>query len=167
MGALRLFRYGISRRDLIISVREEWAYAQAYAQIMTARKGVLTFEWDMDERALERSSIRLILQPILENAVYHGARRDGATNVIRVSCRAGQDETLFSVSDSGPGLREEKLSQLRRSLQAETHESSIGLFNVQARIRLYCGEGYGVRVENNPGGGALFTLNIPAKLIHE
>lgn len=163
----RLFRYGISRRDLIISVREEWAYAQAYAQIMAARKGTLTFEWDMDERALERSTIRLILQPILENAIYHGARKDGAANVIRVSCCAEQDETLFSVSDNGPGLDAEKLSQLRRSLQEETHESSIGLFNVQSRIRLYCGEGYGVRVENNLEGGALFTLSIPAKLIHE
>lgn len=157
-----LFRFGISRKELLISVEEEWNYAQAYTRIMEARKRHIRFEWHIDDQAVSRSTIRLILQPILENAIIHGFKNDGTTTTIRVSCSAEKDSTVFIVQDDGPGLSQEKIAYLRQSLNAEVDAARIGLYNVQARIRLYCGDEYGISLRNAEEGGAIFIIRIPA-----
>ena len=163
----KLFRYGIARRELVISVREEWEYAQAYALIMAARKNLLQFEWDIPQEALDRPTVRLILQPLIENAIYHGNRQDGLPTVIRVKCAITQDSTVFTVEDNGPGISRERLLEVQKQLDeipGGYAGSSIGLHNVQSRVRMYCGGEYGVQIASREEGGVRVTLIIPSQM---
>lgn len=163
----KLFRYGIARRELVISVREEWEYAQAYALIMAARKHLLQFEWDIPQEALDRPTVRLILQPLIENAIYHGNRQDGLPTVIRVCCRITESTTVFTVEDNGPGISPERLLEVQNKLSeipGGYAGSSIGLYNVQSRVRLYCGKEYGVEIASREEGGARVTLTVPSQM---
>ena len=157
-----LFRYGISRHESIILVNEEWEYAQAYTQIMNARKGHLRFEWSMDAEALKRNTIRLILQPLIENSIHHGLSSEKAVMTVRISCHAEKDRTIFEVEDDGRGITPDILARIRETLGRESHESGVGLSNVHSRVRLHCGEKYGLRLESEPGKGTKATVILPA-----
>lgn|GEM_PF-5720491 len=162
-----LFRYAISKQEYIITVREEIEYARAYIDIMKARYQQLYVEWELDEQAFDKQTIKLLLQPVLENAIRHGFGKPKPGNRIIVECRAQKDGICYCVSDNGKGISPEDLARLRRKLEDMRLDSYIGIMNVQSRVRLYCGEQYGVTIESAEGVGTKVFIRIPYLQIND
>jgi two-component system sensor histidine kinase YesM len=117
----------------------------------------------------ENTILKLVLQPLVENALYHGIKnkRQGGTISVRAR-RKGTDEVLLEVEDNGIGFTPAKLAQLRAELEDDSGdiklESGFGIGNVNKRIRLYYGKPYGLSIESEYTTGTCVTLVIPAKV---
>ena len=122
-------------------------------------------EFDMDEHLQDYSSIKLILQPLIENAIYHGIRPKGVPGSISVSGRLLDDSIEFTVTDDGVGMDEKSLARLNEVLSNKADPDRIGLQNVQARIKLFYGEGYGISIDSRLGGGTAVAIRIPAQKV--
>src|SRR5690606_15790116 len=152
----RLFRLSLNRGRSFITFAEEMEHAAIYAQIQQARfKASFLYEESMDPAAAKLFVPKLIIQPLIENAIVHGFRRDTAQPFrIRVGGRIMDDGTLcIEVEDNGIGLAANK---------EEGDASSHGLRNVRQRIRLYCGNAYGVRLVPREEGGVRAVVTLPA-----
>lgn len=158
-----LFRYGISKPEVSILVSEELQYARAYAEIMQVRYPLIRFSWDIDEEILDCMTVKLILQPIIENAIYHGIRLTGQEGCVEISGKPEAETICFTVRDDGAGMDEKELASLRERLQDAKLGSLIGMFNVQARIRLHYGADYGIAVESRKGVGTTVRIRVPQR----
>ena len=123
----------------------------------------------MDSDVSENTILKLLLQPLVENALYHGIKnkRQGGTISVRAR-RIGKDELLLEVEDNGIGFTPEKLSQLRAELEDDSGdfklESGFGIGNVNKRIRLYYGKPYGLSIQSEYNTGTCVRMVIPAKM---
>lgn len=158
-----LFRYGISKPEVSILVSEELQYARAYAEIMQVRYPLIRFSWNIDEEILDCMVVKLILQPIIENAIYHGIRLTGQEGCVEILGKPETEAICFTVRDDGAGMDEKELASLRERLQDVKLGSLIGMFNVQARIRLHYGVDYGIAVESQKGVGTTVRIRVPQK----
>jgi len=153
-----------------ITIGEEVERIRSYLTIQKMRyHDILDFKIDVDEEVSENTILKLILQPLVENALYHGIKnkRQGGTIIIRAK-RKGEDEVLLEVEDNGIGFTPEKLAQLRAELDDDSGdiklESGFGIGNVNKRIRLYYGKQYGLSVQSEYTTGTRVILVIPAKM---
>ena len=104
----------------------------------------------------------MLLQPLAENAVIHGLenRREGT---LYISAHTQADDLLVVVQDDGEGMSPERLAAIRRRLEEEAPDGGqIGLRNIHRRIRLSCGEKYGLMIDSSPQGGTKVTVRLPA-----
>lgn len=166
----KIFRYSI-RKDELVRIREELDCIQAYMNIISIRyENKFDMEIHVDEALLEMSTPKMILQPIVENSVYHGLERMDAGGQLRV--RGSVDahgDVCFRITDTGKGMELEELAALQAKLSMENAEpaqngqpgKSIGLSNIHNRLRLLFGERYGIAVESQPGQGTTVTLRLP------
>lgn len=150
LGALaNLFRIGLSKGKEMVSVREELEHVESYLEIQKARyEDKLVYELIYDERLLKYSVLKLILQPLVENAIYHGinARRGGGKIII--TARMEDEKLCFSVVDNGMGITKERLMEIKSLLETngvEPTNTGFGIYNVNERIRLSFGSEYGLR----------------------
>jgi len=122
----------------------------------------------VDKAVTKNTILKLILQPLVENALYHGIKnkRQGGTINVRAR-RMGENEILLEVEDDGIGFTPEKLAQLRAELNDDSGdikmEIGFGIDNVNNRVRLYYGKQYGVSIRSEYKTGTCVTLVIPAK----
>ncbi|AIF52679.1 sensor histidine kinase [Pelosinus sp. UFO1] len=149
LGALaNLFRIGLSKGKEMIQVHEELEHVGSYLAIQKARyEDKLTYEIHYDEEIIHYRVLKLILQPLVENAIYHGinARRGGGKIIITGSVK--EEKLYFSVVDNGIGITKEKLKEIRELLDnnhVEPAAAGFGIFNVNERIRLSFGKEYGL-----------------------
>jgi len=171
VGALsKFFRISLSKGMDWITIGEEVERIRSYLTIQKMRyRDILDFNISVDEDVTENTILKLILQPLVENALYHGIKnkRQGGTISIRAR-RKNEDEILIEVEDDGIGFTPEKLSQLRAELEDDSGdlklESGFAIGNVNKRIRLYYGKPYGLSIESEYTSGTRVTLVIPAKL---
>ncbi|WP_274650117.1 cache domain-containing sensor histidine kinase [Paenibacillus humicola] len=153
----RLFRIGLSSSKWYVSVRDELAHARCYMAIQQYRQNfAIDYREETDQDLLGCLIPKIVLQPFLENAVIHGFReRSGNAAVqVRIERRTqGVARQLFiTIADNGAGLPEGfEMSSA----------GGIGIRNVQDRIHLYCGPGYGVRMMAGEQGGTIVMLNLP------
>jgi two-component system, sensor histidine kinase YesM len=153
----RFFRISLSKGMDWITIGEEVERTRSYLTIQKMRY-----------RDSENTILKLILQPLVENALYHGIKnkRQGGTIWVRAR-RKNRDEILLEVEDDGIGFPPEKLYQLRAELEDDSGdiklESGFGIGNVNRRIRLYYGKPYGLSVRSEYNTGTCVTLVIPAK----
>jgi two-component system sensor histidine kinase YesM len=164
------FRISLSKGMDWITIGEEVERIRSYLTIQKMRyRDILDFKIEVDENVSENTILKLILQPLVENALYHGIKnkRQGGTISVRAR-QMGKDEILLEVEDNGIGFTPEKLAQLRAELEDDSGdiklESGFGIGNVNKRIRLYYGKPYGLTVESEYTTGTCVTLVIPAKL---
>lgn len=150
----RIFRYSIKADDLVV-VEQELKCVKAYMEIMQIRfPNKLTFEMDIDPEAAKQTIPKMILQPIIENAVYHGLEAKRGAGTLRLCGRMIEDSVLcFEVTDDGAGMEPETVERLNRELSEmsgspfqETNRRSIGLRNIMGRLRLVYEERCGMRV---------------------
>jgi len=153
-----------------ITIGEEVERIRSYLTIQKMRyRDILDFNISVDEDVTENTILKLILQPLVENALYHGIKnkRQGGTISVRAR-RKNEDEILIEVEDDGIGFTPEKLSQLRAELEDDSGdlklESGFAIGNVNKRIRLYYGKPYGLSIDSEYTSGTRVTLVIPAKL---
>jgi two-component system sensor histidine kinase YesM len=163
------FRISLSKGMDWITIGEEVERINSYLTIQKMRyHDILDFKIEVDETVHENTILKLMLQPLVENALYHGIKnkRQGGTITIRIRQKE-QNEILIEVVDDGIGFTAEKLAQLRAELEDDSGdiklESGFGIGNVNKRIRLYYGTPYGLSVQSEYSTGTLVTMVIPAK----
>jgi two-component system sensor histidine kinase YesM len=124
----------------------------------------------MDEQVLDNTTLKLILQPLVENALYHGIKnkRNGGTILVRAT-QKNQNEVLLEVVDNGIGFTPEKLAQVQAKLNDDSGEirleSGFGIDNVNKRIKLYYGKQYGLSITSEYQVGTCVTMVIPVKKV--
>lgn len=178
VGALsRLFRIGLSKGSDFIPLKAEVEHITSYLQIQQARyRDRLQVTLDIPEALHELIVLKLLLQPLVENAIYHGIKGRRGPGKINIQATVEQGKLLLRVQDDGIGMSSERLEEMERLL-AEPMESldtsgsaqakgskSYGMLNVQARLRLSFGSEYGIKLESNEGQGTCVTIIHP--LLH-
>ena len=161
----RFFRISLSKGKSIIPVKDELEHVRNYLMIQHMRyKNKFTYDIEADEDVLELASLKLMLQPLVENAIYHGMEFMDGDGEILVRAWRREDDLYMSVSDNGLGMTQE---QVERLFRAADHTSSgrgsgIGVKNVNERIKLYFGTGYGLEILSEPDEGTTVTAHLPA-----
>jgi len=163
------FRISLSKGRDWITIGEELARTQSYLTIQRMRyRDIMDFRIEADDRVLNYTILKLILQPLVENALYHGIKnkRAGGTIVVRAK-PSTNGEVLLEVEDDGIGLTPDKLAQLQAELNDDSGElqadNGFGIGNVNQRIRLYYGRQYGLSLRSEYNTGTCATLVIPAR----
>jgi two-component system sensor histidine kinase YesM len=153
----RFYKLALNNGKDIISIRDELSHASSYLEIQNARfENKIVFQTDIEEELLDYGIPKITLQPIIENAVYHGilGRRDRAGTVSVTVKRSGTN-ILITVKDDGIGMNAQPQA-------AGSTGSGYGIRNVKLRILTYFGEAYGVVHRSAPGEGTTVEILIPA-----
>lgn len=156
------FRISLSNGQEFIPLSEEIKHIENYLFIQEKRyEDILKFTIDFDSSLSEITVIKLIIQPIVENAIYHGIKPKLSSGNIEVSVYEINDYVYISVYDDGVGMDEETLNELRASLNIKNEKFGYGLYNVSQRIKLVYGENSGVEVSSTLGEGTTVLIKIP------
>ncbi len=158
-----LFRISISQGRAIITIEEEFQHAKNYISIQKVRyKNKFSVCFSLDEEIKNLSTIKLIIQPILENAIYYGMEAMDGDGEIMVQGYAHGEEIYIDITDNGMGMPVEQVENLLREDGAPRKRGSgIGLKNVDQRIKLYYGEEYGLRIKSIPDIGTQVRICLP------
>lgn len=145
------------------SLAEEIDYIEDYGRVMRHRYGgQARLILEPEEDTLEASVPKFVLQPLVENAFLYGRREEGAALVeIRVDSKKEGDILLVVVADNGNGIGTEALEALRGNIRMGKKTAHIGLSNVNDRIRLLCGERYGLEIDSAPDRGFAVMVHLP------
>ena len=162
----RFFRLSLSRGSSIITVKDELEQVRHYLIIQKMRyKNKFSVEFKVEDDVDQLYTLKLIEQPILENAIYHGmAYADGDGEILIHAFREG-DDVIIDVQDNGPGMPEEVVEHLLdpgRSNKKSRGGSGIGVRNVHQRIQLTFGTEYGLTIISEPDEGTTVRTRIPA-----
>ncbi|GMX60990.1 sensor histidine kinase [Paenibacillus elgii] len=165
----RIFRYSIKGKDLV-SIKDEMSCIKDYLLIMDIRyKGKFEIVIEMEESFLQMKMLKMILQPIVENAMYHGLEmKTGGGRLFIQGFISEYGYMQIDVEDNGVGMSENQLSELRQGIRDDenmelsgTDKQSIGLGNINKRIRLQFGSRYGLEVFSEEGKGTRVTVKLP------
>lgn len=162
----RFFRTTLSGGRDFIRIREELDHIEAYLSIQAFRyRDILSYKIDIPERFHEYAIIKMTLQPIVENALYHGIKNKRGMGEIRIGIEEGQDNLKLFVEDDGIGMTEEELVRLLRIVDGMEKpgedNAGFGLANVAERLRLSYGEQYGLSIISTYGKGTKVEILIP------
>ena len=160
----RLFRISLSKGKTVIPVNDELEHARNYLTIQKMRyKNKFAVSIDAAPETLRLETIKLIVQPLLENAIYHGMEFMDGDGEIRVRSYVGEDGDLYiDVEDNGSGIPEEVCGTLLTDeTRVRSKGSGIGLRNVNQRIQLRYGEGYGLTILSEPDVGTTVRIHLP------
>lgn len=162
----RLFRISISRGRNVISVKEELSHAENYLTIQKMRyKDQFEYSFEVEDAVLELKTQKLLLQPIIENAIYHGIRQMVDEGEIVIRAFARDDVLIFEIEDNGLGMSSEVAAKLLEKHPDDDSETvrvgGVGVMNVYERIQLMYGEAYGIKIESEIEEGTRITLRIP------
>ncbi len=160
------FRTSLSHGQELITIREETEHVRNYLYIQRMRHGdKYDYLLEIEERLLNQKSIKLILQPLVENAIYHGVRElkaPGGLITIRGFLREADRTVCFQVIDNGLGMEASKMAEINRCLrESGTEQRFFGLSNVNERIKLAFGLEYGLELNPTPGGGVTVNVILP------
>ena len=161
----RFFRISLSKGRSIIPVRDELEHVRNYLTIQQKRfKNKFIYQIEAQEEVLSLASLKLMLQPLVENAIYHGMEFMDGDGEITVKVERNEDRLCFTIADHGLGMTKEQVEGL---LTGETRSASkkgsgIGVKNVNERIRLYFGEDYGLEIFSEPDEGTAIQICLPA-----
>ena len=147
------FRTTLAQGKDFVSVHEESSHIESYLKIQGFRyQDIMEYEVDMEDNISDYMIPKLLLQPLVENALYHGVKKKrGKSRIFVWGYREGVN-LVFKVSDNGKGMCKEE-------------NDSFGLANVNQRIKYYYGEEYGLEIESEENIGTEATIRLPAKKI--
>ena len=162
----KLLRVSLFRGKTIIPIKDELQHSRSYMNIQLARyKERFKTEFRIDKEIENYCIVKLVIQPILENAIYYGVGNmdEDDDGMIIVTGEKRDGDILITIEDNGMGMREEVLENiLTDSSKVPKHGSGVGVINVHSRIRLMFGEEYGLFIESEPDEGTKVTIRIPA-----
>ncbi len=161
------FRIVVSKGKDFITIREEEIHIKSYLQIQQSRyKDILDYEINIPEELYGYQILKLTLQPLIENSLYHGIKMLRARGKITVTGEIMDEVICFYVIDNGIGMNEEELQVLRTEVEMPGSEQStgFGLANVNKRIKLNYGTTYGLEIQSKKGEGTEIQIKIPARL---
>ena len=155
-----LFRISISRGHELIPIRSELQHAESYLKIQSYRyKNQFTYAFDAEEGCLDYLCNKITLQPIIENAIYHGINGLVDEGSILVTVRSDGEDILFTVEDNGMGMDEEQIEAIMSKERSD--HAGIGIKNVNDRLKIYFGAGYGIHIDSVPDEGTKVCIRMP------
>ena len=158
----KLLRQSISNQNELVRVEDEVAYTTSYLTIQKMRyKDKLEYEILVDPEILNYKVAKLILQPLVENAIYHGIKYKEGKGKVLVEGFLRDEELILRITDDGIGMSEEKMAHLFEKRETDSRKNSVGVLNVHERIRLYYGKDYGLTFESAEGEGTKVEIHIP------
>lgn len=166
----RLLRQSISIENELVTIGQEVEYVRSYLTIQKMRyKDKLEFEINVDPRITHAQIIRLVLQPIVENAIYHGLKYKESKGMLKVHGYELGERIIIDITDDGVGMDEETLKHIYDKHKVNYHSNGVGVYNVQQRLVLYYGKEYGIIYHSEKGKGTTATIVIPKKQedVHE
>jgi two-component system sensor histidine kinase YesM len=148
-------------------VWQELEYTRNYLLIQQMRyKDKVAFDIRVDLEVMECAIVKLVLQPLVENALYHGLKYKKEQGNILI-CGYRQGETvILKVMDDGAGMTQEALSRIFQKKTDQKH-NGVGMKNIQDRLKMYYGPGCGLSVESKEGKGTTVTITIPYRLMED
>ena len=157
----RLFRISISKGHELIPVEKEVEHAKSYLQIQKFRyKNQFQYSFDVQESCLHYYCNKITLQPIIENAIYHGLNRMIDEGFIEIKIFEDGGDVVFTVEDNGVGMTKEQCeSILHKEVKGQT--GGIGIKNVNDRVKIYFGEQYGMKIESELDEGTKVSIRMP------
>ena len=166
----RFFRISLSKGKSIITVRDELEHVRNYLTIQQMRfKNKFVYRIEAAEDVMDLVSLKLMLQPLVENAIYHGMEfMDGDGEIcVEVYCEAR--ELWFRISDNGLGMTQQQAAGLlgEKHHVSSRRGSGIGVKNVNERIKLYFGDDYGLSIQSEPDEGTIVSIHLPAQIYTE
>ncbi|MGM7719978.1 cache domain-containing sensor histidine kinase [Metabacillus sp. Hm71] len=167
----RLFRIGLSKGNDIILLTEEITHIQSYLSIQKARyRDKLNYSIKLEPEIHDVTILKLVLQPIVENAIYHGIKERKGPGHIHIHAKEEQDQLVLKVTDDGKGIPSDKLEALREKMDSlytvkeekgKRVDFGYGMMNVQARIKLTYGDQYGLTIDSILGEGTVVMIHLP------
>lgn len=170
----RLLRLSISRGDELVSIRDEIEHVKSYLTIQQFRyRDTVDYKIEVDEEILDLQVPKVILQPLVENAIYHGVKNKSNGGQISVNGRLESPGVVLRVEDDGIGMSDQKIRTVLERPNGGTVDSTgkgavlgsdrakVGVRNVHERIQLYFGAEYGLAFERNPKGGTTVAVLLP------
>lgn len=159
----KLFRISLSKGKNIITVKSEMEHAENYLKIQSIRyKNKFEYRFEVEDEVLDLMSIKLIVQPLIENAIYHGMEFMEGDGEIVISAYIKDKDLYIDVKDNGLGMEQEVADELLlREIKSTKKGSGTGLKNVNARIKLYCGDDYGLKIYSEPDEGTTISIHMP------
>lgn len=158
----KFFRISISRGKFIIPVRDELEHARNYLVIQSIRyNNAFKYDFDIDEKVYKYNTMKLILQPLIENAIYHGLKNHIDEGFIHIVAKMKEDKLVLIVKDNGLGMRPEKIQELYKNLQNPDLNDGVGLKNIYQRLLIYFGPHAELLITSELDVGTTITLTIP------
>lgn len=160
----KLFKISISGGKNIISVKDELEHAKNYLLIQKVRyKDQFSFNINViDPEILELETMKLILQPLIENALYHGINKMDDSGLITISVSYENDLINFTVKDNGYGMTQDKIDELYFRLNNDNLSDGVGLKNIYQRLKVYYGNRASLNITSEADNGTTITILIPA-----
>lgn len=155
------FRLSLSDDREFISLEEESNQAISYLKIQEARYGNLfTYSTEIDESIIDEKIPKLILQPLLENSIYHGIKAKGKDGILKICARDLGNQILIEVTDNGKGMNEEKLDEIKTNLKASISSDNYGLYNVYERLKIYYKDDFDLNIQSQIDKGCKIILRL-------
>ena len=160
----KLLRQSISNQNELVRVEEEVEYTRSYLTIQKMRyKDKLEYDIQVSPEALGQKIPKLVLQPLVENAIYHGIKYKEGKGVVQIEGQLEQKELILRISDDGIGMTEEQLAKIFEKRETDIRKNGVGVLNVHERIQLYYGKDYGLRFSSTLGEGTVVEVHIPCE----
>ncbi len=157
----KLFKLGLNKGSEITTIKKEVEHVQSYLTIQKFRYDEIPeFRIAVDESILEHSTIKLILQPFVENALMHGIAEMGGRGRVEILGRDQGKNICFEVIDNGKGMEEDRIREIFEE-NFESDQKGYGVRNVHKRIKLYFGQDYGVEIFSKTASGTKVVITIP------
>ena len=161
MALSDIFRYAVKASN-IVTVRDEISYIEKYAKIIDYRfMGRIRINTTATDEVLDKPVIRFLLQPLVENSVFHGLERKMGDGCVDVYVSDNGDRIELKVEDNGCGMDEEALQKLNEQFENQKDSNGIGVSNIAQRLRLFYGDDYTFEAESNPDSGTVIRISVP------
>ena len=158
------FRSSLNKGKEIVSIKEELVHVKSYLEIQQIRyQDILCYEINVPESLNKYQIPKITIQPIAENALYHGIKNKRGGGKITIEGYENEDTVIIEVKDNGIGIDEKRLFEIKESLESSDNNSNTiyGIYNVNERIRLNYGEQYGLKICSIYGEGTTVKILIP------
>ncbi len=156
----RLFRISISKGHELIPIRSELQHAESYLQIQSHRyKNQFSYSFDVDDECLDYLCNKITLQPIIENAIYHGINGLVDGGEITVSVKQDGGDIVMAVEDNGNGMNEDQITAIMNKDRSD--HTGIGIKNVNDRLKIYFGQDYGLTIKSVLDEGTRVIIRMP------
>lgn len=158
----KLFRAGITKEQELVPIRIELEHITNYLLIQKMRySSKFDYRLDISDSILGYKTLKILLQPFVENAIYHGIRNKPDSGTIVIRGMESPDGIVFEIEDDGLGMTEEQLDKIWEAPDGEWKNGGIGIRNVNERIRLYFGHAYEISIRSELAEGTCVTIRIP------
>lgn len=158
----KLLRQSIGNREELVTIAQEVEYTKTYLTIQGIRyKDKLEFEASVDTNVQNRRIVKLTLQPLVENAIYHGIKYLDHKGMISIKGYQEGKDIVLEVRDNGTGMDEQELREVFTKKESKSSTGGVGVYNVQNRLQLYYGKEYGLEYISKKGEGTVVKITIP------